>query len=341
MSATTNEKWLLVSCLQKSIRKGFEDIACTYAEQLYELDKGYLISKIGTILLEDIFLANTVLIDDFFKYANNKNHKKIEIIQYIRKLTQSVKDRTAFDIIKITKLKNIEHIDNPEQILKNRETSIIEKFQSAKQILNQIILKNPLNKDNYHIEKLLNEYEITSNANMKNIIKNVYSLSKDSNFILLGLIDNNYTEEKNQKIGNVKTGDVITCHFQKELLNNKWLIDGIDWHTKEGKLAIQEFSMENTHLKSYIKEIGALENIDILIGLLLFKMIGQEVHKRLFYPTAVVASKLSTKLEIEKVVTHKNFNQHELFNLFKQDYTLLKALIQDKFTMPDPNSFPF
>lgn len=341
MSATTNEKWLLVSCLQKSIRKGFEDIACIYAGQLYELDKNYLIHKMGTILLEDIFLANTDLINDFFKYSNHKNHKKIEIIQFIKKLSQSVKDRTAYDIIEIAKVKNLQNTINPEQILNNEKSVIIDKFQSAKQILNQLIVKNPLSSESYHIEKLLNEYEITNNKIIIETIKNIYISSKDSNFLLLGFIDKIYNEEKSKKMGNVQTGDIINYTFKQELLNNKWLIDGIDWHTKEGKSAIQEFSLESTSIKSYIDEIGAIENIEIIIGLLLFKSVGQEVNKRLFYPTAVMASKLSKKLELEKIIGHKNFNQNELFNLFKNDYPLLKKFIEEKFTMPDPDSFPF
>ena len=341
MSATTNEKWLIVSCLQKSIRKGFEDIACIYAGQLYELDKNYLIHKMGTILLEDIFLANPQLINDFFLYSNRKNHKKIEIINFIKQLCQSVKDRTAYDILEITKIKNLKTYEFPEKVLNSNNSVIIDKFQSAKQILNQLIIKNPLSNESYHIEKLLNEYEISKNKNIIEIIKNIYVSSKDSNFILLGFIDNLYQEEKNKTMGNVKTGDVIEYHFKQELLNNKWLIDGIDWHTKEGKSAIQDFIAEETELKKYLLTLGIYENLDIVIGLLLFKTIGQEVDKRLFYPTAVMAAKLSKKLEIEKIIGHKNFNQNELFSLFKNDYPILKSFIENTFTMPDPDSFPF
>ena len=341
MSATTNEKWLIVSCLQKSIRKGFEDIACIYAGQLYELDKNYLIHKMGTILLEDIFLANPQLINDFFLYSNRKNHKKIEIINFIKQLCQSVKDRTAYDILEITKIKNLKTYEFPEKVLNSNNSVIIDKFQSAKQILNQLIIKNPLSNESYHIEKLLNEYEISKNKNIIEIIKNIYVSSKDSNFILLGFIDNLYQEEKNKTMGNVKTGDVIEYHFKQELLNNKWLIDGIDWHTKEGKSAIQDFIAEETELKKYLLTLGIYENLDIVIGLLLFKTIGQEVDKRLFYPTAVMAAKLSKKLEIEKIIGQKNFNQKELFSLFKNDYPILKGFIENTFTMPDPDSFPF
>ena len=106
-------------------------------------------------------------------------------------------------------------------------------------------------------------------------------------------------------MGNVKTGDVIEYHFKQELLNNKWLIDGIDWHTKEGKSAIQDFIAEETELKKYLLTLGIYENLDIVIGLLLFKTIGQEVDKRLFYPTAVMAAKLSKKLEIENMTIYE------------------------------------
>lgn len=341
MNATMNEKWLLVSCLQKSIRKGFEDIACRYAGQLYELDKTYLINKMKTILLEDIFLGNIKLLNDFFTYADKKNHKKIEIINFIRLMCQSVKDRTAYDIMEIVKVKNLQSIYAPEEILSNKKSFIQDRFQSAKQILNQLIIKNPLKSDSFNMEKLLNDYKITENKEIIEIIKKIYVYSNDSNFIILGFLEKIYEEEKNQIIGKFKTGDIISVEHKQELLNNRWLVDGIDWHTKEGKSAIQDFSLENSDLKKYLLNIKVKDNIDIIIGLLLFKTIGQDVNKRLFYPTAIMADKLSKKLELEQMIGHKEFNQAELFKLFKNDYPLLKSFIHEKFKMPDPDSFPF
>lgn len=339
--STLNEKWLLVSCLQKSIRKGFENSACVYAGNLYELDKNYLIHKLGTVLLEDIFLSDIDLINEFFIYANHKNHKKIDIINFIKRFSQSVKDRTAYDIIEITKIKNVKEYQSPEKILNDKNAVIIDKFQSAKQILNDYNVKNPLNSNDYNIEKLLNEFDISSNSKIVETIKNIYINNKDSNFLLLGFLEKSYENEKNQVLGKFKTGDIIEYNPKEELINNKWLLDGIDWHTKEGKSAIQDFLKENTELKNYLIEIKPISEFDIIIGLLLFKIIGQEVNKRLFYPTAVMASKLSKKLEIEKIIGHKNFEQEELINLFNKNYDILKKLIKEKFVMPDPDSFPF
>jgi len=339
--STLNEKWLLVSCLQKSIRKGFENSACSYAGSLYELDKNYLIHKLGTILLEDIFLSDIQLINEFFVYANQKNHKKIDIINFIKKFSQSVKDRTAYDIIEITKIKNLKEYQSPEKVLNDKNAVIIDKFQSAKQILNDYHVKSPLSTDDYNIEKLLNEFDVSSNTLVVETIKNIYINNKDSNFLLLGFLEKSYQNEKNQVLGKFKTGDIIEYKTKEELVNNKWLLDGIDWHTKEGKSAIQDFLKEDTELKRYLVEINALSDYDIIIGLLLFKIIGQEVNKRLCYPTAVMAAKLSKKLEIEKIIGHKNFNQNELISLFNKDYPILKKLIKDKFIMPDPDSFPF
>lgn len=341
MNPNTNEKWLIVSCLQKSIRKGFEDIACVYAGQLYELDKTYLIHKMRSILLEDIFLANIELINEFYIYSNRKNHKKIEIINFIKLLSQSVKDRTAYDILEITKIKNIQDYKIPEEVLKNEKSVLIDKLQSAKQILNKLIIKNSLKTDSFYIEKLFDNYEITDNKKIIEIIKNIYISSKDSNFLLLGFLEKVYQKEKFQAMGKFKTGEIITYQYKPELLNNKWLIDGIDWHTKEGKSAIQEFIAEDSQIKKYLNDLNVSENIDLVIGLLLFKTVGEEVDKRLFYPTAVMASKLSKKLELEKIIGRKDFNQNELFNIFKNDYPLLKTFIQNKFKMPDPGSFPF
>ena len=197
------------------------------------------------------------------------------------------------------------------------------------------------NSNDYNIEKLLNEFDISSNSKIVETIKNIYINNKDSNFLLLGFLEKSYENEKNQVLGKFKTGDIIEYNPKEELINNKWLLDGIDWHTKEGKSAIQDFLKETTELKNYLTEISPTSEFDIIIGLLLFKIIGQEVNKRLFYPTAVMASKLSKKLEIEKIIGHKNFNQEELINLFNKNYDILKELIKEKFVMPDPDSFPF
>lgn len=341
MSANTNEKWILVSCLQKSIRKGFEDIACMYAGQLYEIDKNYLLNKMGCVLLEDIFLANIALIDEFFTYVNQKNHKKIDVIDYVKKFCNSVKDRTAYDILEISKVKNIQEIENAEEVLKKDSSFIVDKLQAVKQILNQQILKNSLKNDLYYIEKILHEFNITPDKNLQNIIKKIYTYNKDSNYLLLGLIHQVYQTEKNKKMGNLTTGDIIVNVFKPEIINQKWLIDGIDWHTREGKSAIQDFLLKPSNIQNYIAQIEANENIDLIIGLLLFKTVGQEVNKRIFYPTAVLANKLSIKLELEKIIGHKNFDQAQLFLLFKEDYYLLKESIENIFKMPDPDSFPF
>lgn len=341
MSATTNEKWLLVSCLQKSIRKGFEDIACVYAGQLYEMDKNYLIHKMGTILFEDIFLANTELINDFFIYANHKNHKKVDIIQYIKSFCSSVKDRTAYDILEISKIKNIQDTYYPQEILTQENSFIVDKLQAAKQILNQSVIKNPLGNELYHIEKILAEFNITHDDTIQNIIKNIYVYNKDSNYLLLGFLHQVYQAEQSKKMGNLTTGDIVCTTFKQELINQKWLIDGVDWHTKEGKAAIEDFLTEQTSIKNYIISLNSSESIELIIGLILFKTIGQEVNKRLFYPTAVLASRLSKKLELEKIIGHKNFDQNELFKLFNEDYPLLKQCMENIFKMPDPDSFPF
>lgn len=340
MIATTNEKLLIVSCLQKSIRKGFEDIACMYAGKLYEIDKSNLIQIMKVILLEDIFLSDIDLIHELSSYAYRKNHKKIEIMNFIKLFSQSVKDRTAYDIMEIIRIKEIKDYKEPHVILKNEQSSIIDKFQCSQIMLNQMKKDHPLKKEIFYIDKLLGDYDITTNKKIKEIIQKNYFINQNKDFVLLGLLEKTYQQELIQTMGKFKTGDIIQNIYKQELLNEKWLIDGIDWHTKEGKLAIEDFLKEDTELKKYLTDLN-INNLDIVIGLLLFKNNGQQLDKRLFYPTAFKANKLSQKLEIEKLIGHKNFNEIDLFVFFKKDYPFLKQCIVNTFTMPDPHSFPF
>ena len=62
---TKEDKWLLVSCLQKSVRKGFVDLAIDYASKLYDLERSYLVYRLSIIAVEDVGLGNLSLVNEF------------------------------------------------------------------------------------------------------------------------------------------------------------------------------------------------------------------------------------------------------------------------------------
>ena len=56
-----NDKWLLASQLQKSVRRGLTSHALEAAKHLYDVDRAYLAYRLGVIILEDMASASSYL----------------------------------------------------------------------------------------------------------------------------------------------------------------------------------------------------------------------------------------------------------------------------------------
>lgn len=54
LNVPEDHRWLLVSALQKAIRRGHSNLALLYANTLYHLDKSYLKYRLGIIAIEDV-----------------------------------------------------------------------------------------------------------------------------------------------------------------------------------------------------------------------------------------------------------------------------------------------
>ena len=94
---------------------------------------------------------------------------------------------------------------------------------------------------------------------------------------------NNYLEKEK-----LKQCKVINKNFEKVLVDDKWLIEGLDKHTQEGKAAISKFLFQNTDIKNILDKNEVPEkDRKHLIGNSLFRLDGQAVDKRLNYPLAV------------------------------------------------------
>lgn len=323
-----SEQILLLSCLKKSIRKGFEDLAYDYANQLYELDKKYLIDKLCHILLEEIGIGNLELLNDFTLNIN-LNSNKIEILKYVRMMSLSNKDRSIYDLIELNKNVNKKYLEDKL----NNKKQMLNEFNHLKQMYNEEIIKNIILKSN-----IINENDME----IYNIITNGFKINKDFNFILINYIHNIFENEKMiiEKDSKHLIGSIIEKEYEKEIIMNKWLIDGVDWYTQEGKIAIKNFIKRDTETKKYLLSITDAENLNDVIGMLLYKLIGQTTNKRLYYPTASYLYKLNNYIAIKKII-NKHYDYYKLINLFKKDYELLKKDVHKVFEIPDPTFFPF
>lgn len=342
------DKWLLVSCLQKSIRKGFSNLALEYAEQLYELERSYLLYRLSIIALEDVGLGNTDLVNDFLsteiKKANiEEKGGKNYVLEIVEKLSTSVKDRTACDLMVLAsyshnKLNN----EDLENIFLSPEIKLAERAFAGWSILGA--KKQP----NEYIEKKVDDVDLFLEANKKlnvsedilNIIKNGYKIHREFHFIAMGLLASQLEREKDFTIKNFKTGDIFERNFEQNLVDNYWLIDGIDWHTKNGKSAIFEFCNSNSDTVKYLKSLNVpYNNISSIVGSLLFRAVGHQVDKRLIYSTSIDVMKEVEEITFSQFIPKENIK--ELKIIFNNDLPILNNKIEKLMIKPNPMRFPF
>jgi hypothetical protein len=98
-----NNKWLLVSQLQKSIRRGHLDDALKSTRLLYDIDKNYFKFRLATIMVEDVICGDD---SNFVDVPASWGKKEIEtlggldyFLDLVEKMTTSIKDRTPCDWI--------------------------------------------------------------------------------------------------------------------------------------------------------------------------------------------------------------------------------------------------
>lgn len=351
MKNNPQNKWLLVSCLQKSVRKGFTDLVENYAEELFEIDRSYLSYRLSIIALEDIGIANIPLVKDFLKTeikkANiNELGGKNYVVNIAKELSNSVKDRSACDLIGISTMYGEKHYDNYEQIFLDDSQTLVRRVLAAWEILGAKKMKNPLiqnQQDNIDYFINLNS-SITEDKDILDIMRISYKIHNEPHFISLGLLKSLYDKElkSGEKIGKYHIGDFIAKEHPKILIQGKWLLDGIDWHTKEGKAAIYLTIKENTELVRYLKQfIIDSESIAASFGMLLFKKLGQQVNKRLIYKNAIAIFKSAEEITLKKMLHNENVDFVLADKLMNEAIPILKENIEKQFRLANPTYFPF
>lgn len=346
------DKWLLISCLQKSIRKGFEALALSYADKLYDLDSQYLLYQLSIIALEDIGLANLPLVRktlllqndiDILEQFGGHNF----ILELVRDFTLSNKDRSIADLsrlAKITKPLNVSDIQSLENLFIDESKSLITRLLAGYEIFGCNKFKNPLlTNEAQDLEDFLELHDrVIKDKSILDILRNAYLIYREPCYIALGLLSNRFLYECHEQVGKYKTGSVVEQSHSSIIVDNKWLIDGIDWHTKEGKLAIENFIADNPLTIELLKKAGVSKlEMPNVIGLLMFRSNGHCVNKRIVYPSAVLISKITQIKELEQIIKNNSVAGSDIIKTFRQDYPMLLKKIEDTFKVPDPSLFPF
>lgn len=356
---TTNnkqDKWLLVSCLQKSIRKGYVDLALTYADELYEIERAYLLYRLSIIAVEDIGLGNVNAVHDFMeteikKAAIEERGGKPYVMSVVKEFALSVKDRSACDLTYLSSFYNHPSANESkslEDIFIDKNENIVTRVLAGWEVLGTKKQKNPFfQKDEDDIEKFLElNSKISDDNKILDIIKYGYKFQREPHFIAMGLLDFLLKEEvkSNNKIGNYNIGDVMKHDFTPRMCGyqNKWLIDGIDWHTAEGKRAIYDFMATKPRILTYLQQYN--NDNEILahtIGNLLFRENGHKVDKRLIYPSAVVILKTCVNKSLRGRLNSNEIVASEAMKIMAADVPRLYEIIEKKQKKPNLSRMPF
>jgi hypothetical protein len=311
-------KWLVSSCLQKSLRRGRWDLAESYVRFLWEHERNYLTYRLGTILAEDVGVANISLINEYLQTGLAK--KKIDekggldfILDIVQRSCESAKDRSSCDAGYYSYYSNFhpDSLDSSglEKIFADPQEHYVTRIQAGWIMLGGHKFKHdglnfnldyPLNDKGQpadNIEGYQKAIErLTSNNEFAQTVINAYATEIEN--ISLGmpivqaLWDKEALEDKGE--GKLKVGQIIENTYVKETeyyhptTGLNFISSGIDGHTREGKGAYFRYLKTKNDFVDYLKSKDIPEDrfMDVLSHCM-FRTEGHEVNKRIYFPSAV------------------------------------------------------
>lgn len=315
-----DDKWILVSCLQKSVRKGFDDLAGIYAKKLCELgERSYLAYRLSIMAVEDIGIASIDEIIPFLqtrikKAEVDKNGGEEYLVETAKMFALTKKDRTACDLVTLAQgYKPLEvSIEEHKSLFLDPNQHEITRALAAWSMLGAKKHKNPLIQDevdNFDFFLKANE-ELLKNSPRKDqilgILEDSYPVHREPHFLAIGLLQAIFEEEKDIEISGIKTGEFVSRGFNQILAQNYFLVDGVDMHTSQGKTAAFNFlkkaSLMNDWMESNSVPFEARANV---VKCLSFRAVGQQVNSRLFYPTATKVMREVQNETLNRYVGHE------------------------------------
>lgn len=212
------KKWLLVSSLQKSVRRGLSNEAANLWEVSKHLDKFYVCYRTSIMAIEDIGLGNPQLVHDFLstslKKANLSEKGGDEYIKnIIIGLAQSIKDRTACDTTWLSNKVTIENVDNNILIEKytDSQLDIVQRALAGWLLTGTKKIKHAIIDEHDSVSNIEQFIEINRQLGVEEKILEVvsasYSYHKEPHIFAYPLLSLALKNENDKKLGNYATGD--------------------------------------------------------------------------------------------------------------------------------------
>ena len=104
MDFGAEKKYLAISCLQKSIRRGETELSRAYASRLFDLDRSYLCYRLAVMLVEDISFGDLDLVKEYFDTEFSKKNidglgGKEYVIGVVARAAAAPKDKTPWEAV--------------------------------------------------------------------------------------------------------------------------------------------------------------------------------------------------------------------------------------------------
>lgn len=316
------DKYLVGSNLQKSIRLGVEKSALSSVDCFYENDSKYLIYRLGTILMEDIGLANIDLVKEYLMTKLNYNNiEKLGGKEYIKKIVlkacNSNKDRTACDIAYLSSFfndKDLQKLNNIEEVkflINSWKELGFKKFKNI-----YYPTTNFDNLENYNKYLKINHIP----ENIIELINLGYNSSSEN--ICLGFAPC-YINLSNEILKKQKQLQIVEKKYNNNLLYDNLLDlyivpESIDLHNKGG-YEVLKMLLNNDLINNIFKkyQIKTFENKKDIIKHILFRTEGHNVNKRIFNPLAVKTMRQVECFILSKKLLINITTALQIFNDFK------------------------
>lgn len=300
---SSSDKFILASCLQKSIRIGYEQAASECAKRLWQIDKSYLMYRLRVIAFEDIALANKDLMSQELvqKWGVREfASKQIDPLAYFSslsvKMAKSAKDRTSCDLLFLTankeSLKNYSiSAELEKKIQKNQEICLAlgsKRFNVLPEI--SADSKDEKLEDNV---KALQVYCEEHNCcfNDQDIAK--FYATQATPFFLSSLALGCSDKEEKQ----------ISSYTSEENFSfSQHCLSFIDGHTKDGStILFKYFKLHESDICALlpISVTSDQHRLRLILKICLFRLEGQQVNLQLKYPLSQEIQTLAQRIEFE------------------------------------------
>ena len=348
------DKWLAVSSLHKSIRRGEVDLALRATATLLRADPDYLFRRLPVIAYEDIAIANPVLCAQVLFATSKRVQAAFGIKQLafslVEQMALSVKSRTTTDIfcLLLSDPYANDYIDScltmpPAkwvEIAQDKELCLTQRMAAIKLISGHSVRKNQrhyvdITKPNRDaLLRLVVEMKI--NAIEHHLIINGQSktLGLNGALILAGeMLSNSQTSsEINHDLTNSNDHGVIYAAY--------------DQYCRQGREIISKFVATSKPLQLFFQQ-NTIKHPDKMIGVMLFIIEGCIADKQLNFDGMLKLQKQVEQMELIQIGIKSSEMIRQLLNILNSELSYLHSLRQEanlgrlKFVYTDINQLNF